>query len=78
MLYKIFLNESSLVRDGYFKLSGIDRLLNEHLSGSFDHGNRLWLLCNAEVWYRMHIEQQKKESISELLARSADQQVNSN
>ncbi len=31
-------------------------LLGEHLGRKVDHGNRLWLLYNAEVWYRMTIE----------------------
>jgi len=25
------------------------------LAGRADHGNRLWLLVNAELWYRMLI-----------------------
>ena len=32
------------------------RLVDEHLAGRADHGNRLWLLLNAEVWYRMQIQ----------------------
>ena len=35
---------------------GLERLLAEHESGSADHGNRLWLLLSAEVWYRMYLE----------------------
>jgi hypothetical protein len=31
-------------------------LVAEHLAGQADHGNRLWLLLNAEVWYLMHIK----------------------
>jgi len=66
-LYKIFLNDSSLVRDGYLNQSAIEKLLYEHLNKKSDHGNRLWLLCNAEVWYRMYIENQSRDSIKELL-----------
>jgi hypothetical protein len=66
-LYKIFLNDSSLVRDGYLNKAAIDDLLTEHLSKKFDHGNRLWLLCNAEVWYRMYIENESRDNIRELL-----------
>jgi hypothetical protein len=32
-------------------------MLAAHLSGRTDHGNRLWLLLNAEVWHRVHIDQ---------------------
>ncbi len=66
-LYKIFLNDSRLVRDGYLNQSAIKKLLYEHLNKKSDHGNRLWLLCNAEVWYRMYIENQDRDSIKELL-----------
>ena len=55
LLYDTFLNGSSLVRDGYLNKSAIDMLLNEHLGNKTDHGNRLWLLCNAEVWYRKRL-----------------------
>ncbi|MBE9573487.1 MAG: asparagine synthase (glutamine-hydrolyzing) [Proteobacteria bacterium] len=71
LLYDTFLNGSSLVRDGYLNKSAIDMLLNEHLRKKTDHGNRLWLLCNAEVWYRMYIEKQGRDSIKGLLNRSA-------
>lgn len=71
LLYDTFLNGSSLVRDGYLNKSAIDMLLNEHLGNKTDHGNRLWLLCNAEVWYRMYIEKQGRDSIKELLNQSA-------
>jgi asparagine synthase (glutamine-hydrolysing) len=66
-LYKIFLNNSCLVRAGYLNQSAIEKLLYEHLNKKSDHGNRLWLLCNAEVWYRMYIENQGRDSIKELL-----------
>jgi asparagine synthase (glutamine-hydrolysing) len=66
-LYKTFLNNSSMVRDGYFNAPAIRDLLLEHLNGKADHGNRLWLLCNAEVWYRIYIEQQSKDDIKTLL-----------
>ncbi len=67
LLYKIFLKDSSLVRDGYLNKAAIDLLLEEHLTNTFDHGNRLWLLCNAEVWYRMFIENQGRDNINEIL-----------
>jgi asparagine synthase (glutamine-hydrolysing) len=66
LLYKTFLNNSSLVRDGYLKQSAINLLLKEHLNKEVDHGNRLWLLSNSEIWYRMYIENESKESIRNL------------
>jgi asparagine synthase (glutamine-hydrolysing) len=59
-LYKCFLCESRLVSEGYLLQEAINALLDEHLSGEKDHANRLWLLCNAEIWYRMYIENQSK------------------
>ncbi len=67
LLYKTFLNDARLVRDGYLNQSAINLLLNEHLSKRVDHGNRLWLLCNSEIWYRMYIENESKEAIRNLL-----------
>jgi hypothetical protein len=29
--------------------------VEEHLAHRRDHGNRIWLLLSAEVWYRRYI-----------------------
>jgi asparagine synthase (glutamine-hydrolysing) len=63
MLYRRFLTHSTLVRDEILRAEPITALLNEHLSGRADHGNRLWLLINAEVWYRMMILGGSRESL---------------
>jgi asparagine synthase (glutamine-hydrolysing) len=68
ILFRTFLSDSSLVRDGYVNQRAVDNVLNEHLIGKFDHGNRLWLLCNAEVWYRMFIENKSRDEIREAIA----------
>jgi asparagine synthase (glutamine-hydrolysing) len=67
-LYKTFLSESRLVRDGYLNQPAIDALLSDHLSRRIDHGNRLWLLCNAEVWYRMYMEGSSQDVIREVIS----------
>jgi asparagine synthase (glutamine-hydrolysing) len=67
MLFKTFLNDSHLVRDGYLKVEPIQKMLQEHLERKVDHGNRLWLLCNSEIWYRMKIEDESKDDIKERL-----------
>jgi len=56
LLFDRFLRDSHMARDGMWIQSTVDRLLQEHLTGRSDHGNRLWLLLNSEVWYRMLIE----------------------
>jgi asparagine synthase (glutamine-hydrolysing) len=49
------LNRSELVRDGYLEGAAVRRLVEEHLARQRDHGNRIWLLLSAEVWYRRYI-----------------------
>jgi asparagine synthase (glutamine-hydrolysing) len=46
---------SELVRDGYLEGATVRRLVEEHLTRRRDHGNRIWLLLSAEVWYRRYI-----------------------
>ena len=41
---------------GFLRRPAIQEMLGAHLSGRTDHGNRLWLLLNAELWHRIHIE----------------------
>jgi asparagine synthase (glutamine-hydrolysing) len=67
LLYRTFLNDSRLVQDGYLNQSAIKRLLEEHVDKKTDHGNRLWLLCNAEVWYRMYVCNEGRDIIREIL-----------
>ena len=49
-------------------------MLSAHLNRKVDHGNRLWLLGNSEIWYRMAIEQCSREEIGERLARRGTQE----
>ena len=65
LLFDRFLRDSHMARDGMWIQSTVDGLLQEHLTGRSDHGNRLWLLLNSEVWYRMLIEGLKIEPLTE-------------
>jgi len=56
-----YLQDSELVRAGILARAPIQTLLQEHASGRIDHGNRLWLLINSEIWYRMMILGQSRE-----------------
>jgi len=56
-----YLQDSELVRAGILARAPIQTLLQEHASGRIDHGNRLWLLINSEIWYRMIILGQSRE-----------------
>jgi asparagine synthase (glutamine-hydrolysing) len=62
-LFSCFLHESELVGDGILQGAPMHRLLAEHGAGRADHGNRLWLLLNGEVWYRHFIRGQSVEQI---------------
>ena len=56
-------NNSSLAEDGYFKKSGLLRIYDDHFGGRIDHSNRLWMLLNLEVWYRLFMKNQDKETV---------------
>jgi len=71
LLYALFLRDASLVKDGYLNPGAIHELVDAHLAKKADHGNRLWLLLNAEIWYRMNIENQGREEICSLMQHTA-------
>ncbi|HKZ72829.1 MAG TPA: asparagine synthase (glutamine-hydrolyzing) [Steroidobacteraceae bacterium] len=71
MLYRELLSPSELVRAGILRREPIERLLGEQLSGRRDHGNRLWLLINAELWFRMLIQGTAREELGARLAALA-------
>ena len=61
------LTRSSLVRDGYLEPTGIRTLVEEHLAGKQDHGQRLWLLCTAEIWYRLFFGKENPQELQTVL-----------
>lgn len=73
ILFDHFLRDAHLVGAGYLRGDAIVSLLEEHLAGRVDHGHRLWLLLNAEVWHRVRIEEagaaDLEEEIGTLLRR---------
>ncbi len=63
--------QSELVRDGYLRGERIRELVEEHLARRRDHGNRIWLLLTAEVWYRRYISGRSTADLeAELAGRS--------
>jgi asparagine synthase (glutamine-hydrolysing) len=70
-LYEAFLSDSQLVADGFLKAGPIRQFLAEHLSRRVDHGNRLWLLGNAEIWYRMAIKGSSVDEVTERFSAAA-------
>lgn len=55
-LYHRYLRHSRLVEAGVLNPQSVETLFAAHRDGKQDHGNRLWLLINSELWYRMVIE----------------------
>ena len=70
-LFSVFLGKPILADAGLVNANTVQILLAEHLGQKADHGNRLWLLLNAEVWYRMLIEGQSRDNIVETLEKGA-------
>lgn len=71
VLFSLFLHRSHLAQNGILMQPAIDQLLVEHQSGQVDHGNRLWLLLNSEVWYRMFIEHQSVDDLIGQISEAA-------
>ena len=51
----MLLSEKALDR-GYFRRSAIEQLLDEHQSGTWNHGDRIWSLLFLECWHRQYID----------------------
>jgi asparagine synthase (glutamine-hydrolysing) len=41
---------------GLFDPAGVERLLDDHVSGRADGGDAIWTLLNVELWYRTFID----------------------
>jgi hypothetical protein len=48
---------------GLFQHRELVRLTSEHRSGAADHGERLWLLVNLEIWHRVFLERESADSV---------------
>lgn len=70
-LFRAVLSDSMLVRDGYLLSGSISGILDAHLAGKEDHATRLWLLANSEIWYRMGIKGEGRDSMRELLSTNS-------
>jgi hypothetical protein len=67
------LHQSELVRDGYLLGERVKQIVDEHLTRRYDHGNRIWLLLSAEVWYRRYISRRSQADLEmELSDRLAE------
>jgi asparagine synthase (glutamine-hydrolysing) len=62
LLQEFVLGPRSLER-GLFDPAFVHRLAKEHVNGAQDHGERLWLLMNLEIWQRIFIEGESPEAV---------------
>jgi len=46
-----------------FQPKELARLAEEHRTGAADHGERLWLLVNLEIWHRVFLERESASSV---------------
>jgi asparagine synthase (glutamine-hydrolysing) len=76
-IFRTFLTDSKLASNGIFEQRGVDKVLYEHFEQGRDHGNRLWLLANLEVWYRMKILKTSASEITDLLTKTTALNVGS-
>lgn len=67
-LFSVFLEKPTLADAGLINGSKVQELLSQHLGQKADHGNRLWLLLNAEIWYRMLVDGSSRADIDESIA----------
>ncbi len=66
---KVLFSQSRFVQAGIFNEDYIFRILDEHISGKYDHNYRLWILLNLEFWYRLYFDQESLESLTEFTDR---------
>jgi asparagine synthase (glutamine-hydrolysing) len=66
---------SELVRDGYLRGERMKQLVDEHLARRYDHGNRIWLLLSAEVWYRRYISRRSQADLESEIAERLGESV---
>lgn len=51
------------IRRGHFAPEFLKRLAEEHRRGAANHGERLWLLVNLEIWQRIFIDGEDPASV---------------
>jgi len=53
---------------GFFQPAVLGRLAEEHREGAWDHGDRLWLLANLEIWQRIFLDGEDPAAVMHLQA----------
>ena len=56
---------------GLFDSRYLAELVAEHQDGRWNHGDRLWLLINLEIWQRLHVDDEPVAAVSGRAQRAA-------
>jgi len=67
---ELVLGPRALAR-GLFEPSALRRLVASHRAGAVDHGDRLWLLINLELWQRIFLDGEEPAGIMDGLGSCA-------
>lgn len=65
----VLLDERTLSR-GWFRPDAVRRLIDEHLSGTWNHSHRIWALLFFELWQRRWIDHDSESFVAALRADS--------
>jgi hypothetical protein len=71
LLYTVFLEDMQLAREGILNQGPINSMVSAHRAEMADHGNRLWLLLNSELWYRMFVQNQAEAELTDRMAEGS-------
>jgi asparagine synthase (glutamine-hydrolysing) len=61
-----FVSGSRALERNLFESGYVRRLVQEHRSGVANHGDRLWLLMNLEIWQRIFLDGETPETVMQL------------
>jgi asparagine synthase (glutamine-hydrolysing) len=68
-LLQEFVTGPRALQRGLFVPETVRRLVEEHRSGARDHGDRLWLLINLEIWQRIFIDGENHAEVMDVAVR---------
>lgn len=63
-LVRSVLLDPATQKRGYFEQKKVEQLIDQHESGRWQHGMRLWLLLNFELWQRTYIDDFRTSPLS--------------
>lgn len=65
--YDILLDRRTLERD-IFEYTALRQLLDDHITGGINHGQRIWELIALELWFRTYIDRSRSHLTGPLAA----------